>query len=296
MAICTKLIRRCCSKRGHADSVRSVDIEHLISLEPVSGSFGSWEDFSEDRRGEFDNEDHGVELSSVATSALEALGLFERSLLEQGIRRTEPQPVAAAARVGWEAYDAGLSVDVRKRLVRGGAPGNERLLAMWRTQRVMKLASPRELFDILTDSSAGWNPYVESVTDRGSEYGSRLLQTVFKAVGQIPKREALEFRAASPDRSSSVLWIAYTSTGVEELGIEVPAGCVRAYTNLVAYRLAPGHMPNTTDLTLVSHIDAGGSLPDWVTEKAGPKGAMDMLSALQRELDRRSSTSGSERS
>ena len=248
-------------------------------------------------------EDHTEEEVRGSMMVAEAAGIIvdphterERNLLARAISRTDPSDSAAAQRLsfasnvgGWEHVSSSGGMTVHRRSVMGGSPGNTRPLIMWRITRVIKQAAPRTIFDLLMDAKGQtkWNPMLESSVEHGTKYGAVLLQSVFKSVGPVSGREVLEFRAASADLTADTLYIAYTSAGVEEARIPVKSGMVRAHVCLSAYKLTPGTEKNTTDMTFISHVDAGGNIPDWIMKRAGQKGGMDLTDALQKEVDRR---------
>merc|ERR1712039_964450 len=159
---------------------------------------------------------------------------------------------------------------------------------MWLFRRTMRNATPRAVFELLMNAEGqpSWNTYCASSKDLGNCNGATLIQTCFKGLYPVAAREALEFRAASANADAETLWIAYTSVGTADLGVPVTARHERSYTNFSGYRLSAGPEPHTVSLTFVSHVDAGGGLPDWIMYKAGPKGGADVIRALQGALDR----------
>lgn len=210
-------------------------------------------------------------------------GLSER---EQSVMRMLVPPVLQED--GWEVHSSSAAALVCKQMRVGGAPGQERPLLMWRMRTLLRNTTPRKVFELLMDSEKQhtWNTYVKASSCISNEYGVSLLQTYFKGVGPVSAREALEFRAASTRLEDPVLWIAFTSTGTETLGIpEVPKH-TRVFTNTSGYCISVGAEPGTVSFTLLTLADAGGSIPDWIVRQAGSKAPTDFAKLLQSALDK----------
>lgn len=213
-------------------------------------------------------------------SELDNLQSIQRTLLAGLIQRLEFQD--------WESHSSDKELQIHRRLAPGGAPGRERDILMFRIERVMRNAVPRDVFALLMDAEGQpvWNTYCSSSKDHGDSHGTKLVQTCFKGLYPVSAREALEFRAASGNADAETLWIVYSSVGTTELEVPVTEKHERSFTMFSGYLLRPGSEPNTVAMTFISHIDAGGNLPDWIMAKAGPKGATDVTRALQVALDK----------
>jgi len=188
----------------------------------------------------------------------------------------------------WLPYSDSAGICVSNCPTECKTPGRERLLLMWQVRAVLKNCTQKDAFAIILDtaSQASWNRYVSKVVDHGRDHGAQLLQTCFKGVFPIAAREALEFRSASADESAETLWIGFSSLGTEGLDVPVTPKHERTYTTMSGYRFAKGPEPNTVAFTFISHVDAGGSVPDWLIMKAGAKGPIDLCKDLQAFIDK----------
>merc|ERR1719491_894375 len=160
---------------------------------------------------------------------------------------------------------------------------------MWRVRSVLRNCAPGDAFEIILDAASqpSWNRYCAKIIEHDSQHGALLLQSCFKGMFPIAAREGLEFRATSSNASTETYQIGFSSIGTENLTIPVQPKHERSFTTLSGYCFQMGPQPNTVSFTFVSHVDAGGGLPDWMVAKAGAKGPLDLCKDLQSVINKK---------
>lgn len=213
--------------------------------------------------------------------------LAELSALEQSILR--PLMAHVNEEVGWTLH-SNRGAEICNRVVPGTTPGRERPIVMWRVRRELRSLSPKTIFDLILDveNQPVWHSYMSGGRNLGRRNGATVTSTCFKGIFPVAPRETLEHRASCFDPDGSTYYVAFTSAGTDVLDIPPVPKHERTFTCLSGYRLRPGSEPGTVDFTLLTHVDPGGNIPDWVTQKAGPKAGNDFCRDLQAAIDKRS--------